>query len=62
MILLSIFKFPDFYRFSRFFHVVWQPCIHAGGAVLWMIMKQKCVVLSTTEVEYEGAKEAIWVH
>ena len=37
----------------------------AGGAVSWMSRAQKCVALSTTQVEYiatiEGYKEAIWL-
>lgn len=37
----------------------------AGGVVSWQSKLQKCVVLSTTEVEYiivtEGCKELLWM-
>ena len=37
----------------------------AGGAVSWQSKPQKCVALSTTEVEYititEGCKETLWM-
>ena len=37
----------------------------AGKVVFWQSKLQKCVALSTTEVEYivitEGCKEALWI-
>ena len=39
--------------------------IFAGGAVSWQSRLQKCITLSTTEVEYiaitEGGKELLWM-